>query len=215
MRVASLEQDIGQFVDQTPQVASVLSVKKDNGVLWFYVQWDSETKSFIPARVLNKIAPEKVIEFYESVLTFQPDKDRKQLDLEKLNQEFLSDIPSDSQKKPPISPDIETKPEVPSSIQKELKSDTRQAPISDQPTTPSQSKDEERTKHRKQLFSKQQQQQQHLLQQQLLQQQLQIQQPKPPYHTMNCTGCNILLQYPDGTTAKIKCPACHAIMQAL
>jgi len=205
MRVASLEQEIGQFVDQTPQVASVLSVKKDNGVLWFYVQWDSEAKSFIPARILNKIAPEKVIEFYEGLLTFQPDKEKKPLDLDKLQEQSTDMQVDSSQKKQPMSPEAEVKPETPTSLSRESKPEQKhgaeQAP---------QPKDEER-KPRKQLYTKHQQQQhQHSFQQQLLQQQL----PKN-YHTMNCTGCQILLQYPDGTTAKIKCPACHAIMQAL
>jgi LSD1 subclass zinc finger protein len=39
----------------------------------------------------------------------------------------------------------------------------------------------------------------------------QLQPRTSPYNTMNCSGCDVLLQYPEGTKA-IKCPVCNTIM---
>jgi len=142
--VSSLENETGQSADQT-QVAAVLSVKKDNGVLWFYVQWESEMRSFIPARVLNKIAPEKVIEYYEGLLTFQPDKEKKPTDLEKMEQPQPSDMQVENQTaKKPLSPEHEPKSHA----------EHKHLIPKQEPGTK-----EEKTKPRKQLYSKHQQQQ--------------------------------------------------------
>jgi len=82
-------------------------------------------------------------------------------------------------------------------------------------TEQNQPKEEEKGKQfpKQQLYSKQQQKQHQIMQQQLLQQSVA---PKSPgFVTVNCTGCLILLQYPEGTKSKIKCPACNTIMHPL
>lgn len=54
---------------------------------WFFVKWEGGENSFIPANVLNRIAPEKVIQYYESVLQFLPNPNPKE-DPEKGNGNF-------------------------------------------------------------------------------------------------------------------------------
>lgn len=51
---------------------SFVGAKLDGKVMWFSVKWEGGETSFIPANVLNRIAPEKVIQYYESILQFLP-----------------------------------------------------------------------------------------------------------------------------------------------
>jgi len=191
-KVASMEREIGQFVDHTPQVASVLSVKKDNGSLWFYVQWDSTSKSFVPARVLNKIAPDKVIEYYESVLTFQPDKITEP---DKLKEESQ---PTDMQTDTPQKQDEPKTSSTPSLEPSKNSLNIDQTQHKDEKPFPI------RQPHKPQKPN------------QPLPQSQTIPPAKPSgFVTVNCTGCMILLQYPEGTKSKIKCPACSTIMHPL
>eukprot|EP01125_Pyxidicula_operculata_P001350 TRINITY_DN1124_c0_g1_i2.p1 TRINITY_DN1124_c0_g1~~TRINITY_DN1124_c0_g1_i2.p1 ORF type:complete len:197 (-),score=45.13 TRINITY_DN1124_c0_g1_i2:106-696(-) len=50
----------------------IVGAKLDEEQLHFYVRWESGESSFIPSKILNKLSPDKVIQFYEKKLTFKP-----------------------------------------------------------------------------------------------------------------------------------------------
>eukprot|EP01129_Flabellula_baltica_P002332 TRINITY_DN12152_c0_g1_i1.p1 TRINITY_DN12152_c0_g1~~TRINITY_DN12152_c0_g1_i1.p1 ORF type:complete len:274 (+),score=51.17 TRINITY_DN12152_c0_g1_i1:78-899(+) len=53
----------------------ILGAKVAQEKQWFLVSWyDFERPSFVPAPVMHRLAPEKVIEFYEARLKFGPDE---------------------------------------------------------------------------------------------------------------------------------------------
>jgi len=197
-KVADLENEVGEMLETEPEIDKILGSKIDNQTLWFYVKWGDKDCSFIPAKVLSKIAPEKVIKYYESILTFNPSKKEDIFTLDS-----LQPIPDDTTttKTPTTTNRLHTQREN----RPRLLPQTQLQP----PQPPTQ-----------------------LLQPQPPQPQLTLPPPKkekndfnlPPnnnglkpgpksYRTMNCTGCIILLQYPEGTKA-IKCPACNTVMQA-
>jgi LSD1 subclass zinc finger protein len=170
-KIQDLEGELSRLLDYG-EVQEIIGAKMDKQTMWFYVRWDDNECSFIPAQVLNRMAPDKVIQYYEGILQFQPAPENK--DSIRGTDRLLKSLGSsgglvDRQVKDEIR---QNKPHHPPPQQQ------------NKPTGPTRPP-----------------------------------QPKPPqaggpFRTMNCTGCNILLQYPEGTKA-IKCPVCNTVMQAL
>jgi len=143
--------ELEKVLELEGEVKEILGCKMDNKTMWFYVKWDSNDTSFVPARVLNRFAPSKVIQYYESVLQFQPGPgpDKSKVNLPQ-RPELKKHEPQPPQppQQPPQPPPQQTHP---------------------------------------------------------------LANPPPLFHTTNCAGCSILLQYPEGTKA-IKCPVCNSVM---
>lgn len=58
--------------DQLPEIEQVLGIKMHAGNLMFYVKWaNSNVFAFVPSSIVNRIAPQKVIQYYESKLSFE------------------------------------------------------------------------------------------------------------------------------------------------
>jgi len=181
-KLQDLQEEILQALNLDGDIDKVIGAKMDKNRLWFYVQWEDENDEFayVPASIVNKIAPDKVIKYYESILTFpssSPAAKEEAIGVDKL-QKRVSDSITDKK--------------VNWQIDRER------------------AKERERERERQsQLMGnglKTQTQTQSTLMQQLAQKTF-----RP--RTMNCTGCNVLLQYPEGTKV-IKCPKCHAVMHS-
>lgn len=141
LKVHEVGGELDRILDTEGEVKEILGTKMEGKTMWFYVKWDNNQASFIPARVLNRFAPNKVIQYYESILQFQPGPEEEQ--------------PNKPVKTPPLPNKPQPKP-----------TNQNHPPV------------------------------------------VEI---RPNFHTIHCTGCSILLQYPDGTKA-IKCPICNSIM---
>eukprot|EP01127_Copromyxa_protea_P008051 TRINITY_DN1836_c0_g1_i1.p1 TRINITY_DN1836_c0_g1~~TRINITY_DN1836_c0_g1_i1.p1 ORF type:complete len:154 (-),score=28.55 TRINITY_DN1836_c0_g1_i1:31-492(-) len=146
--------------------------------MWFYVRWDDNECSFVPSQVLNRMAPDKVIQYYEGILQFQPGPENK--DTPRGTDHLLKNLGSsggimDRQ----VKEELQSKPPQQQTPQQPQPPQQKSAPSPRPPP-----------------------------------QQPPANKAPPTFRTMNCTGCNILLQYPDGTKA-IKCPVCNTVMAAL
>jgi hypothetical protein len=59
----------------------ILGSKTSNGKQWFLVSWmDFDKPSYVPAPVLHRLAPDKVIQFYEARLKFQKNGESNDID---------------------------------------------------------------------------------------------------------------------------------------
>jgi hypothetical protein len=76
--------------------------------MWFFVKWEGGSTSFVPARQLNKIAPNKVIQYYESIVQYQrveqkitsePGKNREREEEIKIDDYSFENLPQSVQKK--------------------------------------------------------------------------------------------------------------------
>jgi len=63
-------EEIIQALSYDHEIEVIVGTKMDKDTMWFYVRFDDNSFSFIPSQILNKIAPEKVISYYENILTF-------------------------------------------------------------------------------------------------------------------------------------------------
>lgn len=178
-KVHELEGELSRQLDYGGEVQEVIGAKMDKQSMWFYVRWDDDECSFIPAQVLNRTSPEKVIQYYESILQFQPSPEIK--DTIRGADRLLKNLGSSSI--------------MDRQVKEEMRQNKAAPPPQPKQTNP----------------PRQPHQQQHQPQPQ------QTQPPKAPtqnpFCTMNCTGCGILLQFPEGTKA-IKCPVCNTVMAA-
>lgn len=171
-KIFELEKEVALALDLTGEVDTVLGAKMDAKVMWFYVRWEDGECSFVPATVLNKISPDKVIQYYESIMQFQPADPEAPIPEPKPRPETKLTREPES-RKPPTPPRTKMEENVPPP-----NVDSRSASADSKRPAPA--------------FTPG---------------------PTKSFRTMNCTGCNILLQYPEGTKA-IKCPVCNTVMHA-
>lgn len=71
-KLQDIQDEILQSLSFDHEVEQIIGAKLDKDTLWFYVQWDNSKTSFVPSTIVNKIAPDKVIAYYEGILTFSP-----------------------------------------------------------------------------------------------------------------------------------------------
>jgi len=180
-KIKDLESAVDRALDYDNEVQEILGAKLEGKVMWFSVQWGGGEKSFIPSHVLNRIAPEKVIQYYESILQFLPNPNPNPTPNAKDDAENKegSDIREDNDWDE-SNPQKLSRTE--SSDRGRLKGSrpSRRAPEDVSSMTFVPPKVSRTTQFKK----------------------------------INCTGCTILLQYPDGTKV-IKCPSCNTIMSVV
>jgi len=195
-KVADLEAEIGELLETEPEIDTILGSKMDNQTLWFYVRWGDKECSFIPAKALSKIAPEKVIKYYESILNFNPTKkEETSFGLDSLQHlpdgdKTANRLLTQRENRPRLLPQTQLQSPQP---QPQLIQPQQSQPQLQQPP-PLQTKKDKNNDF-------------------LLPSSSNNGQKAKSFRTMNCTGCSILLQYPEGTKA-IKCPSCNTVMQA-
>lgn len=180
-KIKDLETAVDRVLDYDNEVQEILGAKLDGKVTWFFVKWEGGENSFIPANVLNRIAPEKVIQYYESVLQFLPNPNPKE-DPEKGNEENEEDSGPHKMSRT------------------ESSADRRNSKGSSGSSGSIGSSGNNRS-NRKSIDPDHSN--------------LHFVQPKvsrtTQFKKINCVGCQILLQYPEGTKV-IKCPSCNTIM---
>lgn len=161
-KIHDLEGELSRLLDYGGEVQEIIGAKMDKQTMWFYVRWDDSETSFIPAQVLNRMAPDKVIQYYENRLQFRssPDKDNVR------GTESLLRT-------------LGTSGAMDTSVKNDLRNNKPSPTPQPKPNPPKQTTPPTLVK-------------QH-------------------YRTSHCTGCQILLQYPEGTKA-IKCPVCNTVM---
>jgi len=167
-KLFDLERELCHALDLGGDVSEVIGAKMENKVMWFYVRWEDNECSFVPATVLNRISPDKVIQYYEGILQFQPTPDKE---VERGAEKLLSNGTS----------------LIDTSVNRALQEQRRKPSPSRATEPPANPPNNQEPAKR---FA-----------------------PGKSFRTMNCTGCSILLQYPEGTKA-IKCPVCNTVMHA-
>jgi LSD1 subclass zinc finger protein len=71
-RLKDIQTDVIRTLDYDNEIREVIGAKLDGKSMWFCVRWIGGETTFIPANILNRIAPNKVIEYYESIVQFAP-----------------------------------------------------------------------------------------------------------------------------------------------
>jgi LSD1 subclass zinc finger protein len=183
-KIKDLESAVDRALDYDNEVQEILGAKLEGKVMWFSVKWGGGEKSFIPAHVLNRLAPEKVIQYYESVLQFLPNPNPKEGENNKEGADDW-DESNPAQK-----------------FSKTESSDRRSVPMNN---TNNNNNSANKGGSRSSRTSR-------------APEELGSMTFVPPkvnrttqFKKINCSGCSILLQYPEGTKV-IKCPSCNAIM---
>jgi len=184
-KIKDLESAVDRALDYDNEVQEILGAKLEGKVMWFSVKWGGGEKSFIPAHVLNRIAPEKVIQYYESVLQFLPNPNPT-------NKQTL-----DSENKE--GPDDWDESNPPQKFSRTESSDRRNVPMNN--INNNNNKGGSRSRRTPDELGS-----------------MTFVPPKvnrtTQFKKINCSGCSILLQYPEGTKV-IKCPSCNAIMSVV
>jgi len=194
------------------EVEEIIGVKIDNESLWFYVRWEDNDCSFVPAKILHKIAPTKVIKFYENRLQFASSPNTKKEDptgvenlqlripnggdiVDKLTSRMFAERQIEEQQReqqllllqqqqPPPQPQQPSR-DGPPRIGTNIPSSSQGVPPLKKPKTEFPGNPNNGIPKAGQKN----------------------------FRKMSCTGCGILLQYPENTKA-IKCPACSTVMHA-
>lgn len=171
-KVFDLEKELCHALDLDGTIDQVIGAKVEEKVMWFYVKWEDGEHSFVPATILNRIAADKVIQYYEGILQFQPAPQTEAPDgrgVDKLlaNSNVLMDT----------------------NVNRVLKEQRKKSPPRMEPPTTNNNPAPNNNPADPKRYG------------------------QKSFRTMNCTGCNILLQYPEGTKA-IKCPVCNTVMHA-
>jgi LSD1 subclass zinc finger protein len=189
-KIKDLESAVDRALDYDNEVQEILGAKLEGKVMWFSVKWGGGEKSFIPAHVLNRIAPEKVIQYYESVLQFLPNPNPKDDAENKEGSDMREENDWDES--------------TPQKFSRTESSDRRNVPLNNNNNNNNNNKGGSRSSRERRTPEE-----------------LNSMTFVPPkvnrttqFKKINCSGCSILLQYPEGTKV-IKCPSCHAIMSVV
>jgi LSD1 subclass zinc finger protein len=188
-RLKEVQTEVIRNLDYDNEIREVIGAKLDGKSMWFCVKWESGETSFIPASIINRIAPNKVIQYYESIVSYIPQMTEEPA---KVKEEVIG-VANLTQF---INSTGRNEPMIDSSVSRILE----RREILDRPVV--QREDRERNRgggsdNRENTFSSSNQ-----------------NKPKSPaiVKTMHCTGCGIKLKFPGGTKL-IKCPSCNHIMQ--
>jgi len=68
-KLQDIQDEVLQSLSYDHEVEEIIGPKLDKDTLWFYVRWDNNKTALIPASILNRLAPDKVINYYEGILT--------------------------------------------------------------------------------------------------------------------------------------------------
>jgi len=191
-RLKDIQTEVIRNLDYDNVIREVIGAKLDGKSMWFCVKWEGGETSFIPANIINRIAPNKVIQYYESIVSYHPLEENEEV---KVKEEIIG-VENLTQF---INSNGRNDPMIDSTIHKILE----RREILDRPVI--QREDRERNRggdHNNNNNNKD-------IERQAIQNK-----PKSPaiVKTMHCTGCGIKLKFPGGTKL-IKCPSCNTIMQ--
>jgi len=70
-KIKDLESEVVKALEYDSEVQEIIGAKLEQKKLWFYVKWEGGEKSFVPSYVLNRLSPDKVIQYYENILEFR------------------------------------------------------------------------------------------------------------------------------------------------
>jgi LSD1 subclass zinc finger protein len=192
-RLKDIQTEVIRNLDYDNEIREVIGAKLDGKSMWFCVKWEGGETSFIPANIINRIAPNKVIEYYESIVSYIP-QNREENEMAKVKEEVVG-VGNLNQL---INSTGLNEPMIDSSVNRIL----ARREILDRPVIQRNDRLSERNRgddnFRDNTIEK-----------------LSIQnKSKSPaiVKTMHCTGCGIKLKFPGGTKL-IKCPSCNHIMQ--
>jgi LSD1 subclass zinc finger protein len=187
-RLKDLQTELIRNLDYDNEIREVIGAKLDGKSMWFCVKWAGGETSFIPANIINRIAPNKVIEYYESIVSYVPHV-TEETELVKVNEEVvglgnLNDFINSTGRNDPM---------IDSNVNRILE----RSEILDRPVHRDERNRGERENNNNSI------------------ERPVVNKPKSSAvvaKTMHCTGCGIKLKFPGGTKL-IKCPACNHIMQ--
>lgn len=178
-------------------IREVIGAKLDGKNMWFCVKWEGGEVSFIPSNIIQRIAPNKVIEYYESIVKLGPQIDQPEENNNNTNNE-------NNEKLVKVKEEIiglESLNEVimggdgDSFIDSQVVRLQGRMEILDRPQQKElekENREKEKNREVQKPSSKQ----------------------KVAVKTIHCTGCGVKLQFPAGTKL-IKCPNCSHIMQTI
>jgi len=184
-RLKDIQTEVIRNLDYDNDIREVIGAKLDGKSMWFCVKWEGGETSFIPSNIIQRIAPNKVIEYYENIVQFVPQIEESELvkvKEEVVGVENLNEFIASGRNEPMID----------SNVNRIL--ERRQ--ILDRPVIQRDDRERNRGESNRISFERPQN------------------KPKSPaiVKTMHCTGCGIKLKFPGGTKL-IKCPSCNHIMQ--
>jgi len=187
-RLKEIQTEVIRNLDYDNEIREVIGAKLDGKSMWFCVKWEGGETSFVPSNVINRIAPNKVIEYYENIVKYIPQVESEtdvKVKEEVIGIENLNGF---------ITTNGRNEPMIDSNVNRLLE----RREILDRPVIQREDTRSERNRGNSgQRFNERP-----------------VNKPKTPaaVKTMHCTGCGIKLKFPGGTKL-IKCPACNHIMQ--
>jgi len=214
-KIKDLESEVVKSLDYDNEVQDLIGAKIEEQKLWFYVKWEGGEKSFIPAHVLNRIAPDKVIVYYENILEFRqaPTKDNEEGKTIRYrpNREEEKAADNEKEKTEEFKPD-----ETYSSKELSNMADSKERELSerDKLRTRSQHSSNYNQKYGINKTTDIKVENQNEEKNSDKNQDKRWSAPlKDGFQTRNCTHCDVLLQFRPGVGTKaIRCPVCQTIM---
>lgn len=192
-------------LDYENDIREVIGAKLDGKNMWFCVKWEGGEISFIPSNIIQRIAPNKVIEYYESIVKLGPQIDQPEENNN--NNNSNNNDENNNEKLVKVKEEIiglESLNEVimagdgDSFIDSQVVRLQGRMEILDRP----QQKELEKENREKEKNREVQKPSSNSSKQ------------KVAVKTIHCTGCGVKLQFPAGTKL-IKCPNCSHIMQTI
>jgi len=190
-RLKEVQTEVIRNLDYDNEIREVIGAKLDGNSMWFCVKWEGGETSFIPSNIINKIAPNKVIEYYENIVQYEPQiegepEQAKVKEEEVIGIENLNGL---------INTTGRNEPMIDSKVSRILE----RREILDRPVM--QRDDVRNERNRVENNS-----------QRYVERPANKSKTSAVVKTMHCTGCGIKLKFPGGTKL-IKCPSCNHIMQ--
>jgi LSD1 subclass zinc finger protein len=192
-RLKDIQTELIRNLDYDNEIREVIGAKLDGKSMWFCVKWAGGETSFIPSNIINRIAPNKVIEYYEGIVSYVPHVTEEK-ELVKVKDEVvgLGNLNAF------INSTGRNEPMIDSNVNRILeRREILDRPVVQRDDRERNSGERENTNNSVNSFERPV-----------------ASKPKSPavVKTMHCTGCGIKLKFPGGTKL-IKCPSCNHIMQ--
>jgi LSD1 subclass zinc finger protein len=216
-RLKDLQTEVIRNLDYDNEIREVIGAKLDGKSMWFCVKWVGGETTFIPANIINRIAPNKVIEYYESIVQFAPQIDSNEVRVkeEVIGVGNLNDRIISAGRNEPM-------------IDSKVSNILQRREILDRPVMLREDRERIRAREERQniQFQLRDRETGNTASNQNNNNNNNNDKPKPnptptpspspggavQHKIMHCTGCGIKLKFPVGTRL-IKCPSCHHIME--
>jgi LSD1 subclass zinc finger protein len=203
-RLKDVQTEVIRNLDYDNEIREVIGAKLDGKSMWFCVKWAGGETTFIPANIINKIAPNKVIEYYESIVKFAPQIEPNEVRVkeEVIGVGNLNDRIISAGRNEPM-------------IDSRVSQILQRREILDRPVMLREDRERNRDREDRQTKQPVQQQKQNNTINNNNNNKPKVQVSTGPdvvHKIMHCTGCGIKLKFPLGSRL-IKCPACQHIME--